>query len=290
MLAREFSFFDFPAQLEGARVAVLGLPFDGTSSGTPGSREAPVAIRTVSNRLEDYSPVADRDIWGLPIADVGDVELPHGNTHRVLELIREHAEPIVQKGIKPLSFGGEHLCSLPLIELLVEKYPDLVILQFDAHTDLREEFLGERYSHATVIYHALQKLRSPDSLISYGIRSGSKEEFELLYKTRFCAPPYAPPSQRLRQLERHLQELAPSPLYITFDLDVFDPSILPATGTPEAGGIFFDEFIQAIRILREYPAVVGADVVELCPPLDHTKASTLLAANVAKELALLLVG
>ncbi len=289
MWSRDFSFFDFPDQRVGIELVVFGAPFDGTSSGVPGSREAPGVIRSVSNLLEDCSPILRKNIWDFKIADWGDLEAIPGNPEKTLDSIEKGVREIAESGAKPLMFGGEHLCTLPVIRVLKERYRELYVLQLDAHTDLRENYQGEIYSHATVMRRALEVLGREKQLITYGIRSGLEEEFQLLKSCYSCGTPRSSREERLELLKQYLSEIAPAPLYVTIDLDVFDPAIFPATGTPEAGGIFFDEFIQILLLLEGYPKLVGADIVEYCPVLDSTGASKYLAAKVAREVALLLV-
>lgn len=276
--------FRFPASDPNADVCIFGAPFDGTASGHAGSRFAPQAIREASEFLETYSPRHDRDTESVAAIDVGDLELPFGNKVGALNQIKAATELILDAQQRPMMLGGEHLCTLPVIQVLTERYPDLVVLQLDAHTDLREEYLGETLSHATVMRRALEHLSSPQDLITYGIRSGLKEEFELLNQCRISGAHHSTSGQRSTALRYHLEAVRGRPLYITLDLDVFDPSLMPGTGTPEPGGIFFDEWIQIESYLK-MQNIVGVDIVELCPSVDvPSKMSAILAAKMVREL------
>lgn len=281
--------FRLPEQAPNADICLFGAPFDGTSSGHAGSRYAPNAIRAASEFLEEYSPIQDRECSELSAIDVGDLALPLGNAESALSQIKEATEAILAKGQRPVMLGGEHLCTLPVIEVMAKHHPDLVVIQFDAHTDLREEYLGERLSHATVMKHIWPLLKDPQSIVTYGIRSGTKEEFALLKRCRVSGPIDGVIANRLTALRFHLEALKDRPAYITFDLDVFDPALFPGTGTPEPGGIWFDEFIQVVKLLSMMQ-IVGMDIVECCPPQDPSGNSSVFAAKIARELLLLMGG
>lgn len=280
--------FRLPSTNETAKICIFGAPFDGTSSGHAGSRFAPQAIRETSEFLESYSPLQEQEVDEVPAIDVGDLELPFGDKVQALKKIKAAAESIIAANQRPMMLGGEHLCTLPVIEAVLVKHPDLVVLQFDAHTDLRDDYLGETLSHATVIRRVLEQLETTKNLITYGIRSGLKEEFELLRQCRGSDPLHTCSVQRIAALQKHLEEIKGKPLYITFDLDIFDPSMMPGTGTPEPGGIFFDEWVQIFPLLHEQ-MIVGVDIVELCPSVDvPSKMSSILAAKMVRELLLLM--
>ena len=274
------TFIGFDAPLEEAGVVLFGAPFDGTTSFRPGTRFAPTAIRPDSYGLETYSPYLDLDLEDYALSDIGDIDLPFGNTQKALDLIEETAATLLIDDKKPLMVGGEHLVSLPVIKALSQKYPDLCIIHFDAHTDLREDYLGEPLSHASVIRRAWE-IVGDDRIYQFGIRSGLKSEFE-----------WAKDHTHLQKfntdgLAEVIKTLKGKPVYLTIDLDILDPSVFPGTGTPEPGGITMKELLDALIKLKELP-LVGADVVELSPHYDASGISTAAACKVIREVSLLL--
>lgn len=274
------SFIGFDASLEEANVVLFGAPFDGTTSFRPGTRFAPTAIRPDSYGLETYSPYLDLDMEDYALSDIGDVDLPFGNTVKALDLIEETAETLLKQNKKPLMVGGEHLVTLPIIKALVKKYPDLCILHFDAHTDLREDYMGEALSHASVIRRSWE-LVGDGRIYQFGIRSGLKSEFE-----------WAKAHTHLQRFNTNgllevIQALKGKPVYLTIDLDILDPSVFPGTGTPEPGGITMKELLDALVLMKVLP-LVGADVVELSPHYDASGISTAACCKVIREVSLLL--
>ena len=214
------------------------------------------------------------------LCDIGDIDLPFGNTTRTLDMIEDTAETILNMGKKPLMIGGEHLVSLPVIKALTKKYPDLHIIHFDAHTDLREDYLGESLSHASVMKRAWD-IVGDGHIYQFGIRSGLRAEFEWA-KSHTTLKKFD-----TKGLESVIQSLKGKPVYLTIDLDVLDPSIFPGTGTPEPGGITMKELLNALMLLKKLP-LVGADVVELSPHYDASGTSTAVACKVIREVSLLL--
>lgn len=265
---------------EKGKVVLFGAPFDGTTSYRPGTRFAPTAIRPDSYGLETYSPYLDLDLEDFLISDIGDVDVPFGNPPKALAAIKAVAEEIVSHGKKPLMIGGEHLVSLPVIETLAHHYPDLHIIHLDAHTDLRDDYLGEKLSHATVLRRAWDIL-GDHRIFQFGIRSGMKQEFEWA-KTHTYLHPFDTVT-----LKETMQSLKGKPIYFTLDLDVLDPSIFSGTGTPEPGGITMKELLEVFIILKE-AHLIGADVVELAPHYDASGVSTAVACKAIREIALLL--
>jgi len=261
-------------------IAVLGIPYDGTTSYRPGTRFGPNAIRNEMYGLETYSPYLDKDLAEYKICDLGDMEFPFGNRNLVLEDIAKETKGILDDNKKVLALGGEHLISYPVIKEYYSKYEDLVVIHFDAHTDLREEFLGESLSHATVMKRVHDFL-GDDRIYQFGIRSGTKDEFEFgrehtnLFK--FSTDKVSSIVDRIKN----------KPLYVTIDLDVLDPSIFSGTGTPEAGGITFKELMDALKCL-EGLNIVGGDIVELAPHYDQSGVSTAVACKVLRELLLIM--
>lgn len=254
-----------------SNVIMLGLPFDGTVSYRSGSRFAPEQLRLASWGLEEYSPYFDKHLEDCNFHDAGDLEFPLGNTVKSLELIEKNVREIYKDGKKLLGIGGEHLVTLPEIQAISEFYKDLAIVHFDAHTDLRKEYLGEKLSHSAVIRHC-GEIIGFENIKQIGIRSGMKEEFELMKK-------YNTPAKKYEDLE----PLRDKNIFITVDLDVLDTSIMPGTGTPEAGGFNFNDLIGWFQHLKQFN-IIGADVVELAPDYDSSGASTAVASKVIREI------
>ena len=261
------------------QVGLFGVPYDGTTSFRPGTRFGPAAIREVSQGLESYCPQLDRDLDDIAFADLGAVEIPFGAPQPVVDAVLKATQAVLSKGLKPLMLGGEHSISSGAVEAVAAKHPDLVLLQLDAHADLRETWLGARHSHACAMRRCLDVLPSGD-LLQLSIRSGTREEFQELRRTgRLIA--------NAQSLETALVPWRGRPLYLTVDLDWFDPSVLPGTGTPEPGGYHWQDFADVIDVLKRH-RLVAADVVELAPQLDSSGVSSVLAAKVCRSLLLLL--
>ena len=255
-------------------IIMLGLPFDGTVSYRPGSRFAPEQIRLASWGLEEYSPNFDKHLEDVNFHDAGDLEFPLGNTYKSLEVIEQNVEDIYKDGKKVFGIGGEHLVTLPEIKAVSKFYKDLAIVHFDAHTDLREEYLGEEMSHSAVIRHA-SKIVAPENIKQIGIRSGMKEEFEFMKKHGTLVHKF-----------EELDVLKSKKIFVTVDLDVLDPSVMPGTGTPESGGMQFRELIDWFKYLKNFD-IIGADVVELAPDYDASGVSTAVATKVIRELLMI---
>lgn len=263
---------------EEATTVIYGAPFDGTVSNRPGTRFAADAIRSESYGLETYSPFLNKDLEDVRIMDSGDVDITIGNKVKVLEELEETARTILNAGKLPFMIGGEHLVTLGPMRAVLEKYPDTVLVQLDAHTDLRDDYMGEPLSHATVV-RRIHDLIGDNRIYQYGIRSGTKEEFDW--------------SEKHTVLEKFsidtLKDLpgiiGNAPVYVTIDLDCLDPSIFPGTGTPEPGGLTYRELEPAFKVFEQLN-VVAADIVELSPPYDHSGVSNAVAAKVARELML----
>ena len=261
---------------EEAQAVLFGAPFDGTTSYRPGTRFASRVMRAESYGLETYSPYQDKDLTDAAIFDGGDIDLPFGNVQTVLQLIEEKTEAILADGKLPVMIGGEHLVTLGTVRAVAKKYPDLHIVHFDAHTDLREDYLGETLSHATVIRRCWD-LIGDGRIFQFGIRSGEREEF-LWAKEHVTQRKFD-----FTGLENAIAFLKGKPVYVTIDLDVLDPSCFPGTGTPEAGGVTFQTLLQAIFALKGLH-VVGCDITELSPPYDPSGTSTATALKVLREL------
>ncbi len=258
-----------------ADIVMLGLPFDGTVSYRSGSRFAPEQIRLASWGLEDYSPRFDKHLEDVNFHDAGDLEFPLGNTYKSLDLIEKNVEEIYRDGKRVFGIGGEHLVTLPEIKAVSKFYKDLAIVHFDAHTDLREEYLGEEMSHSAVIRHA-SKIVGAENIKQIGIRSGMKEEWEFMKEHKTLISEYS-----------ELDVLKDKKIFVTVDLDVLDPSVMPGTGTPESGGMQFNELIGWFEYLKNFD-IIGADVVELAPDYDASGVSTAVATKVIRELLMVM--
>jgi agmatinase len=257
-----------------AEWVLVGLPYDGTTSYRPGTRFAPSAIRAASWGIETYSPLQQKDLETLNYYDMGDLDFPIGNRDGILHQIYENTVAVLKHQKKWFGIGGEHLVSLPAFQAYVERYPEIGILHFDAHADLREDFLGEKLSHATVLRRMVE-LISPDRFVQIGIRSGPQEEFDWMKQHGTLV-------SHVSQLPEARARLENRPVFLTIDLDVLDPSILCGTGTPEPGGQTFNELIGWLQAFSGLN-VVGADVVELSPPYDASGVSNVVAAKVIRE-------
>ncbi len=265
-----------------AALVLFGAPFDGTTSYRPGARFGPRAIRAESYGLETYSPYQDRDLEALCVFDGGDLELPFGNSEAVLSLVEATVAGILKDGKTPVMLGGEHLITLGALRPFARRYPGLHVLHLDAHTDLRDDYLGQTLSHATVM-RRIWELLGDGKIHQFGIRSGLKEEFQF---ARAHADLHM---FNLDGFAETVKALAGQPVYLSLDLDVLDPSLFPGTGTPEAGGVSFEALLGAILALRE-TNIVGCDVNELSPGLDASGASTATACKITREILLAIGG
>lgn len=275
------TFIACEAAYDEADIVLFGIPFDGTTSFRPGTRFAMQAIRPDSYGLETYSPYLQRDLEDTRVFDGGEVELPFGNTEKAMQEILDYTRQVVADGKKFMMVGGEHLVSLPTIQAAYEKYPNLHVIHLDAHTDLRQEFLGEELSHATVIRRCHDFL-GDGRIFQFGIRSGTKEEFDWAKEHTHLEPFIA------TTLQKTIEKLRDVPVYITIDLDVLDPSIFPGTGTPEPGGWTYRELMEAIQSFQSLNHIVAADVVELSPQYDVSGGSTAVACKTIREMLLTL--
>lgn len=273
------NFIAAEADFDEARAVIFGAPFDGTTSFRPGTRFGPGAIRAESDGIETYSPYQNKDLEDIAVFDSGDLLLPFGNTEAVLEEICARTAEILEAGKMPVMLGGEHLVTLGAVRAMVQKYPELHIIHFDAHTDLRDDYLGERLSHATVIRRC-HDLLGDGRIHQFGIRSGERAEWDFAFAhTDFH------PFNVKDVLDVVLTLGSDVPVYVTLDLDVLDPSLFCGTGTPEAGGVFFQDLEEALLAL-EALNVVGFDMNELSPHYDASGVSTAVACKVLREMLL----
>ncbi len=272
------TFIGCDAEYEDADIVIFGAPFDSTTSFRPGARFGSSAIRHESFGLEVYSPYQDREITDFPIFDSGDIELCFGSAESALRDIEERTDEILGDDKFPLMLGGEHLVTLGTVRAALKKYPDMHLIQFDAHCDLRDDYLGARLSHAAVVRRC-HDLMGDGKIHQFCIRSGEKAEFEYaskhtdMHKFTFNG---------LQELVKNLKETN-VPVYLTIDLDCLDSGIFPGTGTPEAGGVSFNELLNAIIQVSKCN-LIGADMNELAPMLDTSGMSTATACKVVREL------
>ena len=274
------TFLGCDSEYVDAKLVIFGAPFDSTTSYRPGARFASRTMRAESYGLETYSPYQDRDLADAAIFDAGDLELCFGDTHLALGDIERFADSILSDGKCPVMIGGEHLVTLGAARAAVKRYPDLHIVHFDAHADLRDDYLGAKLSHATVLRRTWE-LVGDGRIFQFGIRSGDHSEFlwgaEHVFTQKFT----------FDGLDQVVRMLAGRPVYFTLDLDVLDPSVFPGTGTPEAGGVSFLQLLDAIRQVSGLN-IVACDINELSPPYDPSGISTATACKVLRELLLAL--
>lgn len=269
-------FIGCASEFAAAQAVLFGAPYDSTTSYRPGARFGSAAIRNESYGIETYSLYQDRDLVGLAVCDAGDLELPFGAPEPALDLIETETSRIFDAGKVSVMLGGEHLVTLGAVRAAVRHHPGLHILHFDAHADLRTDYLGNPLSHACVLRRCHDAL-GDGRIFQFGIRSGTREEFA------FAAEGHV-------RMERFAADTLPSvtlpkgtPVYLTVDLDVLDPSEFPGTGTPEAGGLSFEVLRRALMDVFARFQVVAFDLVELAPMLDASGRSTALACKLLRE-------
>jgi agmatinase len=274
------TFIGCDADYADARIVLFGAPFDSTTSFRPGTRFAPHAIRSESFGLETYSPWLDRDLEDISVFDSGDIELCIGSAEKALAQISERTATILADGKIPFMIGGEHLVTLGALREVFKKYPNVHIIHFDAHTDLRDDYLDVKLSHACVIRRC-HDLVGDGRIHQFGIRSGERAEWQWARQGHTDLHPFS-----FDGLKETVAALGQVPVYFTIDLDVMDPSVFPGTGTPEYGGVTFMQLIEAIYTVCNSCNIVALDVNELCPPYDQTGASTAAACKIIRELLL----
>ena len=276
------NFIGCESSYQDAKIVLFGAPFDSTTSFRPGARFGPAAMRHESFGLETYSPYQDKDLEDLAVFDSGDLELCFGSSEMALADIEARAREIVSDGKFPLLLGGEHLVTLGAVRAVLEKYPELHIVHFDAHADLRDDYLGAQLSHACVLRRCHDQI-GDGHIHQFCIRSGEREEFRFASQHTDMHPfSFDGLAELTEQLTR-----TQVPVYLTIDLDCLDPSAFPGTGTPEAGGVSFLQLLDAIRTITQ-ANIVAADVNELAPMLDTSGVSTATACKVLRELLLAL--
>ncbi|MGF7186558.1 agmatinase [Desulfitispora alkaliphila] len=270
-------FIGASSSYEESDTVIIGAPMDYTVSFRPGTRMGPGSIRSVSEGIEEYSFYLDKDLSELKYCDLGDILLPFGNVEASLHAIQETVSSILAAGKSPLTLGGEHLITYPIVKAFAQQgYDNLTVIQFDAHADLRTDYMGVDNSHATVMRKVAEIVGSPN-VFQLGIRSGTKEEFDYGNKeTNFF------PEDIVSPLNQVIEKIGERPVYITVDIDVVDPAFAPGTGTPEPGGCTSTELIKALHRLSELN-VVGFDLVEVSPMMDVGDCTSLLGAKLTRE-------
>lgn len=273
------TFIACDCEYNNADIVLFGAGYDGTTSFRAGTRFAPSAIRNESFGIETYSPYQDKDMTDYNYFDSGDLELPFGSPEKVLDDIQQRSEIILNDGKIPFMIGGEHLVTLGQVRAVSEKYNNIYIIHFDAHADLRDDYLGQKLSHACVLRRC-HEIVGDGHIFQFGIRSGDREEFRFAenhtYMNKF----------NLDTLEEIVNTLKGKNVYLTVDLDVLDPSIFAGTGTPEAGGVTFDELRKALTMVCNELNIVACDVNELSPPYDQSGVSTAVACKIIREILL----
>jgi agmatinase len=274
------TFIGCDSEYEESGIVLFGAPFDSTTSFRPGARFGSAAIRHESFGIETYSPYQDKDLTDIKVFDCGDLELSFGLPEEALKDIEDQSRKILNDGKLPILIGGEHLVTLGSVKAVFEKYPDLQIIHFDAHCDLRDDYLGAKLSHACVLRRC-HELVGDGKIHQFCIRSGDREEF-LFAKDHTDMHKFS-----FDGLQEVCDELKKNntPVYFTIDLDCMDPSQFCGTGTPEAGGVSFTQLLDAIITVSK-TNIVGADINELAPMLDNSGASTAVACKVLRELIL----
>lgn len=260
--------------------AILGCPLDMTSTYRQGSDKAPQAIRYASESIETYSPFFDRDITDFFFSDSGDVDMAGLTLDSALNKIEAAVSVILRRSARPLCIGGEHTIALPIINALSDTFDDFIVIHADAHSDLRDDYEGSVINHATVIKRVADII-GPDRLLQVGIRSGTKEEFSWMRNNKTLLQ-WGWGAEKI--LHSRIQG---RPIYLTLDLDVLDPSCMPATGNPEAGGWIYGDLERLLGVLS-CENILGADVVELNSALDASEVGTITAAKIVRELLLVL--
>ena len=271
----------YSKSLEGVDVAVLGAPFDLATTNRPGSRLGPRAIRSASASLAWCRPYAwDKDpLEQLAVIDYGDLDFDLGRPEQIPERLYQQYRPLVAAEVRPLTLGGDHFVSFPVLRALSERHGPLSLIHFDAHSDTWEDEHG-RIDHGTMFFHAARLgYVDPARSIQLGMRTCNEKThgFEVIDARELHQLGTDATVQRIRQ------RVGQAPCYVSFDVDFLDPAFAPGTGTPVVGGFSTHQALSLIRGLDGL-AICGADVVEVAPAYDHAEITALAAASVAQEL------
>lgn len=275
------AFIACDGEYENSDIVIFGAPFDSTTSYRPGTRFGPAAMRRESYGIETYSPRQDKDMTDYCYFDAGDIELPMGSSELALAQIEDMAGEILRDGKIPFMLGGEHLVTLGAVRAVHEKYNDLYIIQFDAHADLRDDYLGVKNSHACVMRRCYD-LVGEKHIYQHGIRSGERTEFAFAKEHTVMS------TFDLSGVDNTVEALRSKNVYLTIDMDVLDPSEFPGTGTPEAGGARYNELLAALEKITSQLNIVALDMNELSPTYDPSGISTALCCKLLRELLLML--
>ena len=265
---------------DNCSIGIFGVNYDGTCSYKSGTRFGPNAIRLVSTCLETFCPRLGKDLEDFNYVDFGSLEINTNDSKSVVESVKLATNYLMSRSLAPIMIGGEHSITRGAIEALVNKYPDLILIQLDAHADLRNSYMGNKHSHACTMQRCLDVLPK-QKILQVGIRSGTKEEFKLMREKNQLVNFF--PGANAHELKKALIPYANSPIYLTIDLDWFDPSLLPGTGTPEPGGFFWNDFEVILETLKNF-RIVASDIVELSPEIDNSGVSSVVAAKVLRSL------
>jgi agmatinase len=277
-LIKNTNFIACDSPYKTAKTVLAGLPYDGTSSFRPGSRFAPDSIRKFSYAIETFSHEQERDITDYKVADIGNLDVPYGDSKAVLKLVEEIAAKMLKDKKKAIYIGGEHLLTYPIMKQYAKKYKDLKVIYFDAHADFREAFMGSSLSHASAARLTAKEVGN-ENLFMFGIRSFERNEWKYMKENSIFV------DSKMERFDEVAEMIKDSPVYMSLDMDVFDPACLPALGTPEAGGIFYRDFMDLLPSLSKLN-IVGLDVLEISPEYDPMGNSSIFAAKVIRELIL----
>ena len=261
-------------------IGIFGVNFDGTCSYKSGARFGPNAIRQVSTCLETFCPRLGKDLEDFNYVDFGSLEIKKNDSKSVIKSVKSATDFIINKKLTPIMLGGEHSITRGAIEALVNKYPDLILIQLDAHADLRNSYMGNEHSHACAMKRCLDVLPEK-KILQVGIRSGTKEEFKFMHQQNQLVKFF--PGENAKEFKKSLLPYSKSPIYLTIDLDWFDPSLVPGTGTPEPGGFFWNDFELILESLKNF-RIIASDIVELSPKIDNSGVSSVVAAKVLRSL------
>jgi agmatinase len=268
------------ATFDTARVAILPVPLDRTTSYVPGTRMGPHEILVASSHLESWDEETQTDVHDIGICTLPEMEFPFGSMEEVMAEIERVASELVARDKFPFVLGGEHSITPPVVAAVAKKHRGLTVLQIDAHADLRDSFMGTRHSHACAMRRTLEC--APTTQVA--IRSLSPEEASGLasLKTKIF---YDFEMRRDPDWIGRVVDSLGDPVYITIDCDGLDPAIMPAVGTPEPGGLSWYEALALLRRVIESRRVAGCDLVELCPLPGNVAPNFLCARLMSKILA-----
>src|SRR5690554_2129311 len=278
MKNKKNTFIACEATYQKADIVMFGADFDGTVSYRPGTRFGPSEIRKASYGLETYSMALKLDLEHLKVFDAADLECVMGNVNAAHQQIYEFTKKVVNDGKVPLMIGGEHSCTYPAYHAVQEVFDDVMMIQCDAHADMRENYMNVKASHASVMYRLFEQEKN--NLKQIGIRSATKQEHDMMIKHDTLL------DDDSSTLQTFIESLKDRPLYVSVDLDVLDPCVLPGTGTPEPNGFSFNHLMECLTILFK-GNVVGMDVMECAPDYDSSKVSSVVGAKVVREVLLM---